>query len=202
MSSVAKGNAFEDRVFAAVKLELAGDRLGLSPRLGRAFKKKGYYSSDRDSDIVVDISIEVWLPGADQWSMLWVCECKDYSGAIPVDDVEEFKAKLDQISGANRKGVVAVTGAVQVSALNYARSQGIGIVRILPDDQVVHLLYHMTIDMVNETQELDTKEFSRALTQPAFVATNRDFYATAEGYIFGDWYSLLRKALSSDAPKP
>jgi hypothetical protein len=93
--TIAKGNAFEDRVFQAIRRELDGDRLGLSPKLAKPFKRKGYYSKDRDDEIVVDISIEVWLPGADHWSFLWVCECKDYSGSIPVDDVEEFKSKLD-----------------------------------------------------------------------------------------------------------
>lgn len=195
MSSVSKGNAFEDRVFNTVKQELTNDRLGLSPRQGRPFKKKGYYSKDRDSDIIVDVSIEVWIPGADQWSMLWACECKDYSGSIPVDDVEEFKAKLDQITGANRKGVMAVTGALQQSALKYARANGIGVVRILPDDQVEHVLYHMTTAMLNESARLDPTEFSRALIQPEFVGRNREFYAAADGYIFGDWHSLLKKSL-------
>ena len=37
-------------------------------------------------------------------------ECKDHSGSIPVGRVEEFKAKLDQISSANRKGVFVATG--------------------------------------------------------------------------------------------
>ena len=196
MSSIAKGNAFEDRVFDSVMGELANDRLGLSPKLGHLFKKKGYYSRDRDSDIIVDISIEVWVPGADQWSMLWVCECKDYAGAIPVDDVEEFKAKLDQITGANRKGVMAITGALQQSALKYARSNGIGVVRILPDNQVQHILYKMTGAMWDEVSRLKPTEFSRALTQPEFVGENRKFYADADGYIFGDWPSLLKKSLA------
>lgn len=195
MSSVSRGNAFENRVFEAVKQQLLGDRLGLSPRLGRPFKKKGYYSRDRESDIIVDISIEVWLPDADQWSMLWVCECKDYSGAVPVSDVEEFKAKLDQITGANRKGLMAVTGALQPGALKYAHSNGIGVVRLLPDDQVEYLLYRMTPDMLYGGAHLDPTQFSRALTQPAFVGKNRDFYAIAEGQLFEDWHSLLKNTL-------
>lgn len=55
MSTIAKGNTFEDRVFEAVKKELQGDKLGFSPNRSRAFKKKGYYSRDRDNDIIVDI---------------------------------------------------------------------------------------------------------------------------------------------------
>jgi Restriction endonuclease len=197
LSSAAKGNAFEDRVFSAVKAELQGDRLGLSPTLARPFKKKGYYSRDRDGQIIVDISIEVWLPSADQWSMLWVCECKDYSGAIPVDDVEEFKAKLDQITGANKKGVMVVSGALQSGALRFARANGIGVIRLMPDDQVKHLLYNLnTLVGLDAAPSLDSNEFVRALTQPHFTAVNRDFYAMSGGYIFGNWQSLLKDSLS------
>lgn len=193
MSSVSKGNAFEDRVFDAIQKELAADRLGLSPRLSLPFKKKGYYSRDRDSDIIVDVSIELWIPGADRWSMLWVCECKDYAKSVPVDDVEEFKAKLDQISGANRKGIMAVTSELQPAALSYARSHGIGIVRMLPDNQIRHVLYQLTTEA--KPEQLDPAEFSRALTQPRFIGINRSFYSVAEGYIFGNWHSLLRHLL-------
>jgi hypothetical protein len=79
---VAKGTAFEDRVFAALDQQLRDDDLRLSPKSAQIFKKKGYYSRDRDDEIVVDISIEVWLPKADRWSLLLVCECKDYRGAV------------------------------------------------------------------------------------------------------------------------
>lgn len=197
MSSVAQGNAFEDRVFNAVKAELEGDPLGLSPASAKPFKKKGYYSRDRDADIVVDVSIEVWLPSADQWSMLWVCECKDYSGSVPVNEIEEFKAKLDQIGGANKKGVMAISGALQAGTLKFARANGIGIIRLLPDEQVRHVMYYMTSDMVRDVYRLDATEFLRALTQSGFTGVNRDFYAESEGYISGDWGTLLKRSLNS-----
>lgn len=197
MSSVAKGNAFESRVFTAITNELNNERLGLSPKSASAFQKKGYYSRDRDSDIIVDISIEIWLPNADHWSILWVCECKDYGSAIPVDDVEEFKAKLDQIAGANKKGVIAVTGALQQGALNYARANGIGIVRLLPSDQVEYLSYMMTSAAIQESGRLDSSEFYRALTIPGFIGKNRDFYAEDLGYIFSGWHPMLKEMLSA-----
>ena len=144
MSSVKKGNAFESRVSRAIKIELDAARLGISADHSQLYEKKGYYSRDRDDDIIVDISIEIWLPGADRWSMLWAFECKDYASAIPVDDVEEFKAKLDQIAGVNKKGIMVVSGALQKGALTYARSNGIAVIRLLPDDQIRHIFYQMT----------------------------------------------------------
>ncbi|GAB2627840.1 restriction endonuclease [Novilysobacter erysipheiresistens] len=200
MSTVAKGTAFENRVFAAIQAELAADRLGLSPALARAHQRQAYYSRDRDADIITDLSIEVWLPSADSWSILWVCECKDYSGSVPVDDVEEFKAKLDQIAGSNKKGVLAISGALQSSALRYAKANGIGVIRLLPDNQVEHVLYMMTAATLAAMSRLDSAEFNAALTRPSFVGRNRDFYAAAEGYIFGDWRALLRHSLRLPQP--
>jgi hypothetical protein len=202
MSSTARGSAFEGRVFAAIENELVGGRLGLRPESTRAFRGKGYHSRDRDDDILTDISLEVWLPGADRWSLLCVIECKDYAGAVPVSDVEEFKAKLDQISGANRKGIMAISGALQAGALTYARSVGIGIVRLLPDDQVRHVIYHMTATMLREAEKLDSGEFYRALTQPNFESFGRDFYAIIDQFMVGNWSKLLGRALAVSTPSP
>ena len=80
------------------------------------------------SDIILDITIELTLRFAPTWSVLWVCECKHYTKAIPVDDLEEFKAKLDKIAGKNVKGTLAISGNLQASALKYAISNGIEII--------------------------------------------------------------------------
>ncbi|WP_144007140.1 restriction endonuclease [Pelomonas sp. KK5] len=196
MNSVSRGNLFEDRVFSALQREVNAERLGLLPKQCALFQKKGYYSRDRDSDVIVDISVEVTLPGASTWSMLWVCECKDYSGSLPVNDVEEFKAKLDQIAGKNVKGLMAVTGALQSGSLAYARSNGIGLVRLLPSDQVDWLMYLETGQSFRS--KLDPAEFNRAFTNPGHRARNKDFFGRSDGYLFESWHGLLRKALSAD----
>lgn len=58
MSTVAKGDAFEDRVFQAIKKEVELGKLGLLPASCSVYRKKGYYSRDRDKEIVLDVSIE------------------------------------------------------------------------------------------------------------------------------------------------
>jgi hypothetical protein len=58
MASVAKGNPYEDCVFAAVKNDLDGVRLGLSPKLAGPYKEKGYQSRDRDDQsLLMPLSI-------------------------------------------------------------------------------------------------------------------------------------------------
>jgi hypothetical protein len=198
MSTVAKGDALEDQAFDLLQVELSKGRLGIDSASGRILKKKGYYSRDREKDIVVDISIEVWPPGAQNYSLLWVCECKNYGHSIPVDDVEEFKAKLDQIAGKNIKGVMASRSSFQSGAISFARNQGIGLVRVMPDDQVTWMMHLMTTSTASKSQ-LDPREFNAALSVERYQANNRNFYAAYDGYIFGNWQSLLRHSIGTSS---
>ena len=191
MSSVARGDAFEKRVFDSISRVLAQDRLGLSPTHATVHWRKPYFSRDRGSDIIVDVSIEVWLPGASNYSFLWVCECKDYTGRLAINEVEEFKAKLDQIAGANKKGILAISGAVQRSAFNYARSQGIGILRLLPDDQIVHKLLMSQTDGEGPTALVES-----AITEPSFIGYSRAVYAEIDGVSLGTWDWVVAHTLT------
>lgn len=197
MNTVAKGDALEDQAFGLLQRELLQGRLGIDSASGKIFKKKGYYSKDREKDIIVDISIEVWPPTAQNYSLLWVCECKNYGHSVPVDDVEEFKAKLDQIAGKNVKGVIASRNSFQSGAVSFARNQGIGLVRIMPDDQVSWMM-HLITDL-NEGSGLNAREFRVALSSERYHASGRSFYAAYDGYIFGDWKSLLRHAFEDNS---
>jgi hypothetical protein len=196
MNTVAKGDALETQTFLLLKEELERGKLGIDSSSGKIFQKKGYYSKEREKEIIVDISIEVWPPQANNYSLLWVCECKNYSKSVPVDDVEEFKAKLDQIAGKNVKGVIAARNSFQSSTLKYARNQGIGLVRIMPDDQVNWIMHFMTTSSFES--KLNPQEFNAALTRESYQAQQRSFYSSFDGYIFGNWQSLLKHSLSND----
>lgn len=111
---------------------LRAGQLWAAPQYGRIFRKKGYYSKDRQADIVTDVSIELFLPHQQHPSLLWIFECKDYAGSVGVDDLEEFHSKLQQIGANNTKGTFVTSGALQRSALAFAFSTGIGIIRAVP----------------------------------------------------------------------
>lgn len=197
MNTFAKGDAFENDVFSILSSEIKNGNLGISPKSARIYSKKGYYSKDREKDIIMDVSIEIWLPNAEQYSMLWVCECKNYEHRVPVDDVEEFKSKLDQIAGKNVKGVIATRNSFQSGALTYAKNNGIGLVRIMPDDQVEWLMHMMPSDIIKPKQ-LNSREFNKALVSQDFTAHERSFYSIYDEYVFGDWLSLVKYSLKSD----
>jgi len=193
MNTTEKGNKFEDEVFKEIKELLESGSLGLIPDCCHLFQKKGYYSRDRDSDIILDISIEVWMPGADRWSMLWACECKDCSRPVSVDDIEEYKAKLNQIAGVNVKGMFATSSAYQRSAYNYAASNGIGLLRLLPKEQIEVVFYHM---MPEEFERRRKLECEKGFFNQSHISEFGGFYSIHDGITYHDWEALLESYFS------
>jgi hypothetical protein len=196
MSSVKKGDTFENEVFSHLKKELDNDRLHVSGRRSIMFSKKGYYSRDREKNIVTDISIETFLPDATDYSLLTIIECKDYDGAIPVDDIEEFHSKIQQIAGDNVKAIFATKSSLQRSALAYAKSKKIGVVRYLPSDQITWLTHFITSDTFSAKEKLDGSEFNSAFLNQGHKSFGREFYACDNDYIYGSLYSILKEYLN------
>lgn len=193
MSSLEKGNEFEDRAFEAIASELRNQRLPISPRLAKLFRGKAYYSRDRQSSIRVDISIEMFLPDKEKPSLIWIFECKDYSRSIPVDDLEEFHAKIQQIGEDNTKGTIVTSSSFQQGALSYAKAKRIGVIRLLPEDQIDYVLE--MISLTSTGRERNWSEFPAALTTPQHRSRER-FFANQDGQWFANWYSLLNHLMS------
>ncbi|MDR1149316.1 MAG: restriction endonuclease [Spirochaetaceae bacterium] len=173
MNTVKKGNDFEDKVFKYINTELLNDRLHVSRKRSKAYQKKDYFSKDRQATIITDISIETFLPDASDYSLLTVIECKDYNSAIPVNDIEEFHSKVQQIAGDNVKAIFVTNAVLQKSALNYAKSKGIAVIRYLPDNQVKLLLQFMTYDTIFQQETLDPSEFNSAFLNQEHQSSGR-----------------------------
>ena len=127
------GESLELRVYSALKELLARGELGLDPRHWKAFRQKGYYSNERAKDIKVDVSLE-FLPPGNMGSpvIVWIWECKDYSGPISVGELQKFNSDLEQIGAANTKGtVITDRGTYQPSALKYAEFKKIALARLV-----------------------------------------------------------------------
>jgi Zn-dependent peptidase ImmA (M78 family) len=124
MNSVTKGNNFEKSSLEVIYNALKEDKIGLPEKYVRVFQKKGYYSEKRKSEIVFDISIEVWPPEAERYSLIYLIECKSYNKKVPVDDVEEFYTKIQQVAGVNAKGVFITNRGFQEGAYTFAESTG------------------------------------------------------------------------------
>lgn len=134
------GDELELEVFEALTDLLAQEELGLRSKNAIIYRHKGYWSAVRDREIVTDLSIELYREGANNPFFIWIWECKDYKRQVPVDDIEEFHAKLEQIGVNRTKGTVVCRNGFQSGAVRVAEAYGIGLVRMLPDGSVIWLL--------------------------------------------------------------
>ena len=130
ISSTEKGNNFENQVYEAINGLLVNDNFYVPGKRSKIFQKKGYYSKNRERDIIVDISIETFLEKAEKYSLLTIIECKNLNTPVPVDDVEEFDSKLRQLGEHNLKGILISRSGFQKGTLQVARSMGIGLINI------------------------------------------------------------------------
>jgi hypothetical protein len=87
-------------------------------------------------DIKVDVSFNYMIAGAD---LLFLVECKCYGHSVPVDDVEEFHSKIDDI-GAH-KGIMVTTVGFQDGAVKTARGRGIALALLTTEQQPGELRY-------------------------------------------------------------
>jgi len=177
MDTTKKGDKLEDQAFDVFESQIAEDCFFSRREFCKIFRKKGYYSKDRGKNIIFDISIEVTLPGQDRFSLLFLIECKNYGHSVPVDDVEEFFAKIQQISGANAKGIVVSTNSFQGSAFKFARSKGIGLLRYFSKEKLEWILARSPSSMASSSLASSERSNSyRALHEENHESRYFDFY--------------------------
>jgi hypothetical protein len=175
MNTTQKGNLFEERAYNVLASELANERLWAAPKFARIFRRKGYFSRDRNKKIITDISIELYLKSPSDPSLIWVFECKDYKKErVPVDDVEEFHAKLEQIGQDKTKGTIITNGALEGSAVDYAKAKGIGLIRLLPDDQI-QVFIQFSVAQTTMPDKWNAREVGTALRDPNHQSENSFF---------------------------
>ena len=137
---MSKGTEYELEVVNLVQQLLFQEELAIHADQAKIQHKPSYYSRDRMKDITFDLSIEVCRKGVQTPFWIWIWECKNYSHTVPVDDVEEFHAKLNQV-GANRtKGTMITPVGFDSSALEFAKSKGIGLCRWISPNSPVFIM--------------------------------------------------------------
>lgn len=175
-STLAKGNSLERRIFELFKTEIDADRFWAKAECCKVHWKKGYFSRDRGTDIIFDVAIELYLPGAHHYSCLVLIECKNYQHAVPVDDGEEFFTKVQQVAAANSKAIIASTASFQSGAREFAKSKGIGLMRYFgPEDFKWELKRSPSASSQTMTTEA-TELIRSALSANAFQSLVFDLY--------------------------
>jgi hypothetical protein len=62
-------------------------------------------------------------------------------GTVPVNDVEEFFAKVQQVAAAKAKAVMVTNNSFDRGTLEFARAKGIGLLRVFSRDQLKWVLH-------------------------------------------------------------
>lgn len=170
MNTVLKGNDFEDKVYRVIKELIENEELPITKKRSLVFQKKRYYSKVRKDYIIFDITIEIFLPNQTEYSMLWIIECKDYKQPIPVNRIQTFKAQIDEVAG--HKGIFISTSKYQRGAINTAKSYGIGLAIMQPDDSLYWTVQR--IDSAHKSydnKEIDNIFYNEEIPiQESFVA--------------------------------
>ncbi len=176
-NSTAKGNELESKIFSFLQQEVSQNRFFIKRDSCRIFRKKGYFSKDRGEKIVFDISLEAFLPGQESFSFLVLIECKNYNHPVPVDDAEEFFAKMQQVSGANVKGIIAATNSFQIGTRAFAKSKGIGLLRYYNDLDFKWVLTRSPSLLVTNSYALNEwMNAYRGIDEDAYQSKYFDFY--------------------------
>lgn len=163
ISSTEKGNNFENQVYEAINGLLVNDNFYVPGKRSKIFQKKGYYSKNRENDIIVDISIETFLEKAEKYSLLTIIECKNLNTPVPVDDIEEFESKLRQLGDHNLKGILISRSGFQKGTLQVARSMGIGLINIKE---------RKDIEWVNYRKDKNIKRFDGSMIEEKLLNIN------------------------------
>jgi Zn-dependent peptidase ImmA (M78 family) len=174
MNTTKKGDKLEDRVYSILSDLLAEDNFFVSGKNSKIFKKKGYYSRDRDGDIVFDITIETFMPGAKEYSMLTIIECKNLNHKVPVDDVEEFAAKIRQIGENNTKGIIISQKGFQKGALSFGKSNKLGICIVEQKEKLQWISYRKDREAGIISSEIKEKILGKENNESNFGALFRN----------------------------
>lgn len=189
MNTVKKGDKLENKVFEQFRDDISNDRFWARKECCRIYQKKSYYSQDRKKNIIFDISIEIFLPNQETYSQLVLIECKNYNHKVPVDDVEEFYTKAQQISAGKINTIVVSNNAFQEGAFNFSESKGIGLLRYYDRDNLDWILTRSPSSIVSASYALN--EWSTAykgLHSSNYESKYFDFY----GYIHQQYTNSIR----------
>lgn len=176
LTTIHKGDALELCIRDFFQSEIDADRFWAKKSCCKVFWKKGYFSRDRESSIIFDVSIEVFLPGQTEYSLLVLIECKNYAHSVPVDDAEEFFSKVQQVGAANTKAVIASTASFQRGAINFSKSKGIGLMRYFDADKVKWELKRSPSASARSSSVDESHYVDAGITQDDFISPVFDWY--------------------------
>lgn len=143
MNTTLKGDKFEDLAVELVHKLIEEEELLINMKYIRPYKKKKYKSLSRDGYVEFDYVIELWPPNAERYSVAYFIECKDYKNRVGVSQLKKFHNDIQEVSGANAKGILITRSLLQDGAKTYAEANGFMVVQANSIEDY-KIIYHKT----------------------------------------------------------
>jgi hypothetical protein len=192
MSADKTGEDLEASVYRYIEQTLVPTSLGIRRENVLVSRKKRYWSARRKSFITVDISVEIFQKDAPAPSLIWIWECKDYAGDVPVNDVEEFDSKLSQIGEHNTKGTMVSRNGFQAGAIELAKSLGIGLSVFISDNRLAAIYYAGAPHVQAKALEAMAKDSKTEFRCGGISVTGKFFvFNSPTDYIATELFSFL-----------
>jgi hypothetical protein len=193
------GSSLENKVFDLVRKMLDAGELPYQPEMCRLYRRKSYFSPDRRGKVNFEDVLEVFVKdnvaGADtdaQPTHVIFFECKDTGRNVEVGEVDEVVGRLKVSFGFSMKAYVVTRKGFSRGALETARSNGIGLLKIMPDDKVEFRFYFITPQMLERARRDFPQRAIRALVDDRYVSDGEDFYGSDGGQVFSSLDGMLR----------
>ncbi|HTK20992.1 MAG TPA: ImmA/IrrE family metallo-endopeptidase [Mucilaginibacter sp.] len=129
MNTTKIGDKFENVSLSILEHIISQEQLGHSSRFLKIKRKAPYYSHKRKANIIFDLAIEVWPPGAERYTIIYLIECKHYGRRISVDKLNDFIYRVEEIAPVNGKAIFISNSPLQKSAYRVAESIGMMVIQ-------------------------------------------------------------------------
>jgi hypothetical protein len=192
------GKQFESQVAKIVTKMVASGELPYRSELVRFKPKAKYFSRTRNADVDFENVLEVYVSGNfedvdAQPTHVIIFECKDHGRLVEVSKIDELVGRLAGGYGFNIKGYMVTRNGFQSGALATAKSNGIGLIKIMPDEKVQFLSHFVTYDMIERKNREFPQRVNLALQNPNYESDGESFYAVDNGYVFSSLLGVIAK---------
>lgn len=142
ISSVQKGDKFEDLSYQKIIEAIEDEKFAFPLKYARVKRKARYFAEAEGKDIVFDLAIEIWPPGAENFMQLFLIECKSYATKkVPIGDLRKFCHSISEVAHLNVKAVFITDSSYTDTSLTLARNKGVMMIKVEEDSSTTIILY-------------------------------------------------------------
>ncbi|MEG2299733.1 MAG: ImmA/IrrE family metallo-endopeptidase [Acinetobacter sp.] len=147
-----KGLIYENFAFNYFSALIEQHFFGFSPDQCRLTQQKPFFSKDREKNIFFDLVLEIFLPHQTEPFLIFVIECKNYNHKVPVDDIEEFASKIDQIRFQKISPICITTVGFQSGGLTFAKNRGITLWKVVQSSTIPDIILNRQKQRLKDLQ--------------------------------------------------